>query len=100
VGLGAYLGIYFTTLGGMYYFVSHGLLDQATIDRTINFLTEKLPSIKAYLPSDSGKQALGASLLVAVLATDLLEPVRILLTIAVTPRLARMLRNRKAQPPV
>lgn len=90
--------IYVVTLGGMYYFVSHGVLQKSTIDRIINYISEQFPAIKSILPTDENKQALGAHVIGAMLITDLLEPVRILLTIAVTPRLARMLRNRRGPP--
>lgn len=95
VGLGTYFVIYIVFLGSIYYLVSHGLLKQETIDKMINYLTEKIPSIKNWLPSDQGQQAFGAHAIGAILVNDLLEPVRILLTVAATPRVARMIRNRR-----
>ncbi|KAF0752345.1 hypothetical protein AaE_006075 [Aphanomyces astaci] len=113
VGVGTYLGVYVVTLGSMFAAIETGLLSTAAPsnkDDTNGSDDESFNIVKATnkLTDWTKSMGLGAhfnvpdvspttgSFLIAWVATKFTEPVRLAVTLMITPRLARFLKARKA----
>ncbi|RHY25037.1 hypothetical protein DYB32_008544 [Aphanomyces invadans] len=112
VGVGTYLGVYVVTLGSMFVAIETGVLSTAApskatdsedkneafnIVTATNKLTEwtKSVGLGAHFNVPDVSPTTG-TFLIAWVATKFTEPVRLAVTLMITPRLARFLKTRKA----
>ncbi|CAK4703581.1 hypothetical protein LEN26_010557 [Aphanomyces euteiches] len=110
VGVGTYLSVYVTTLGSMFVAIETGLLSTGApkegesedgngsfnIVSATNALTEwtKSVGLGSHFNVPEVSPATG-SFLIAWVATKFTEPIRLAVTLMITPRIARYLRARK-----
>lgn len=88
IGVGTYLGVYVLTLGGMYLAVSAGVVKTGDI----NSLVEKLHLDKLFGKEELNIPPKAGNFMIAWVATKLTEPVRLIITLAITPPISRLIR--------
>lgn len=88
VGVVTYLGVYVLTLGGMYLAVSAGVVKTGDV----TWIIEKLHLEKFFEGQRYTISPKAGDFVVAWVATKLTEPVRFMITLAITPPISRFLR--------
>ncbi|KAG5189533.1 hypothetical protein JKP88DRAFT_155059, partial [Tribonema minus] len=102
VAVGTYFGIYVATLGGLYLVFDYGFMTasdmpagaahagdtlQALVERLPDWAQAKVNALYAKMQQEPGFR----NFVLAWLTTKVTEPVRVLATVGITPRIARAL---------
>ncbi|CAM9603249.1 unnamed protein product [Scytosiphon promiscuus] len=85
VAVAFHLSVFFTTLGTCYSLVDYGGLDMAVLVKDIPILADNLP------PASAGNLAIAYGM------TSAIGPPRAILTVTLTPRIAKFLEGREAK---
>jgi Protein of unknown function (DUF1279) len=110
VAVGTYFGIYFSTLGGLYFVFEYGFMTASDVPAggehaiaTLKSLIERLPDwLEKYVNTlyvKMQEEPRFRNFALAWITTKVTEPVRLFLTAVVTPRVARLVGRAPKLPP-